>query len=666
MIRILVLFLGALAFAQTENTALRSMEESKAAVTAYLERCARRITDRAASEIRTREEWEHARARRLEEMRDMLGLLPWPERTRLNIKITNTLDKGSYVIENIAFESVPKFYVTANLYLPKNRPGKAPAVIYVCGHAMEPHGSKAAYQRHGISLAKNGYAAMIIDPIQIAETFGVHHGIHSQEMYDWYSRGYTPAGVEVWNAMRAIDYLETRPEIDADRIGMTGRSGGAAMTWFTAAVDPRVKVAAPVMGISTYAANVQLNTQRGHCDCMFTINALLHDMMHQGALIAPRPLLMAHGKLDNLFPVPGYEEFEAKVGGLYSSYGEPTGFRNIVVETGHKDSDFLREEVIRWFDRYLMRIPERKLDMDYSNAAPESLAVFPGGPPDDAQNYRIQDTFLPTPQLKQYTSRAAWETHRSGVVGTLRRKVFAAFPHTAADLRVRRSLSEPPPREQELDFESEEGITVRAVYRRHEKPGKYPALLYVASDGEDARSINAVFRSIAPRMVVYPRGVGEIPWPKSFWKDTLRNAMHVGHTVDSMRLWDVMRAVQVLRLQDDVDPGRIMVVGRGVSGALGLYAAVLDPQIHQVTLIDPPVTHVQGPIFLNVLRYLDLPEAAAMIAPRHLNFYARIPKEFESARQVFELYGKPENLFLTMNFDKILEGRYDHGFASGL
>ncbi|MCL4853128.1 MAG: acetylxylan esterase, partial [Bryobacteraceae bacterium] len=181
------------------------------------------------------------------------------------------LDKGSYVIENIAFESVPKFYVTANLYLPKNRPGKAPAVIYVCGHAMEPHGSKAAYQRHGISLAKNGYAAMIIDPIQIAEAFGVHHGIHSQEMYDWYSRGYTPAGVEVWNAMRAIDYLETRPEIDADRIGMTGRSGGAAMTWFTAAVDPRVKVAAPVMGISTYAANVRLNTQRGHCDCMFTI-----------------------------------------------------------------------------------------------------------------------------------------------------------------------------------------------------------------------------------------------------------------------------------------------------------------------------------------------------------------------------------------------------------
>ena len=93
--------------------------------------------------------------------------------------------------------------------------------------------------------------------------------------------------------MRALDYLETRPEVDKEKFGITGRSGGAAMSWFTAAVDPRVKVTAPVMGISTYAANVELNTQRLHCDCMFPINAWRHDMMHQGALIAPRPLLMA-------------------------------------------------------------------------------------------------------------------------------------------------------------------------------------------------------------------------------------------------------------------------------------------------------------------------------------------------------------------------------------
>ena len=78
------------------------------------------------------------------------------------------------------------------------------------------------YQNHGSSLAKKGYAAFILDSIQSAETYGLHHGVFSQEMFDWYARGYTPAGVEVWNAMRAIDYLITRPEVDAQKIGMTG------------------------------------------------------------------------------------------------------------------------------------------------------------------------------------------------------------------------------------------------------------------------------------------------------------------------------------------------------------------------------------------------------------------------------------------------------------
>ena len=117
---------------------------------------------------------------------------------------------------------MPRVYATANLYLPKNREGPLPTIIYVCGHAMGPHGNKAEYQRHGITLAKHGYAALIIDSIQIAETFALHHGILNNEMEWWYSRGYTPAGLEVWNVMRALDYLETRPEIDADRFGITG------------------------------------------------------------------------------------------------------------------------------------------------------------------------------------------------------------------------------------------------------------------------------------------------------------------------------------------------------------------------------------------------------------------------------------------------------------
>ena len=161
-----------LAWGQTDpDPAYRRMLESKRAVTEYLNRSARAITDRAAAEVARAETWEKVREQRREELRDMLGLLPWPERTPLNVTITGKLEREEYIIEKIAFESVPNFYVTGNLYIPKQRKGRAPAVIYVCGHAPSEYGAKTEYQRHGISLAKNGYVAFILDPIQIAEMF---------------------------------------------------------------------------------------------------------------------------------------------------------------------------------------------------------------------------------------------------------------------------------------------------------------------------------------------------------------------------------------------------------------------------------------------------------------------------------------------------------------
>ena len=626
MKRFLPLLLAAAAVAQS----------SRDQVTAYLVRQARAITDQAAQEISSRAAWEKVRDQRRREMRDMLGLDPWPARTPLRVRTTGRIDKPDYTIEKIAFQSLPQFHVSGNLYLPKQRSGRLPTVVYVCGHALSPYGAKAMYQRHGISFARNGYACFILDPIQIAETFALHHGVLNQEMYDWYARGYTPAGVEVWNAMRAVDYLETRPEVDRSRIGITGRSGGAAMSWFAGTVDERFQVVVPVMGISTYAANVADNTQRRHCDCMFAINSHLHDMLHQGALIAPRPLYMMHGRRDVLFPVKGYEEFEQRVGALYASYGHPERFKNFVVDTGHQDSDLLRGEAIQWFDRWLAKIPPRELVLDYTDEPGPNLAVFDGSPPPGAQNYRIHETFIPRRPLADL------------------RDLFRAFPShpPAPSPQLSPAVSGGW---QPVEFTSEEGITVRGFRRAGQDPDG-PSLLHVASDGEDLRAIQDTLRQTLSNrsvsvFVVYPRGVGEVPWDKTFWKDTLRNSMHVGRTVDSMRLWDVLRAAEVLR---SWNPGKLTVFGRGVSGALGLYAALLDPKIDQVMLLDPPVSHRQGPIFLDVLRYLDLPEAAARLAPRPLIFFGHRP----------EAYAKVPS-HLAMSLEPALRGRFDHNFAAG-
>ena len=175
----------------------------------------------------------------------MLGLDPMPEKTPLQARNTGTLEREGYRVEKIVFQSTPGLYVTGNLYLPAKREGRLPTVLYLCGHSPSPWGSKVDYQHHGIWFARHGYVAFLIDTIEFGELSGIHHGTHDLDMLYWLSLGYTPAGPEVWNAIRALDYLESRSEVDPERIAVTGISGGGAMTWFTAAVDDRPQVAVP-------------------------------------------------------------------------------------------------------------------------------------------------------------------------------------------------------------------------------------------------------------------------------------------------------------------------------------------------------------------------------------------------------------------------------------
>lgn len=595
---IVPLFLGA---QSPETGPYQRMAESRDQVRELLVREAREITDRAAEELRSKESWEAVVEERREELAVMLGLAkPTPPKRPLNVRITGRIERPGYVVEKIAFESMPKFYVTANLYLPTDTDGPVPAVIYVCGHAFSEHGAKTAYQRHGHTLAKHGYAAMIIDPIQIAETFALHHGILNNEMYDWYSHGYTPAGVEVWNVMRALDYLETRPEIDSDRFGITGRSGGAAMSWFAAALDKRLKVAAPVMGISTYAANVPANTQRLHCDCMFPINLFRHDMIHQGALIAPRPLWMAHGRLDALFPVEGYAEFEEVVGGLYESYGRSEAFENLVVETGHKDSDLLRSRSVEWFDQWLMERPKREIDLAYEEVPAAELSVFGGKPPEDAVNSTVHESFGRTSHLRIESGTLSGERdNQARTLADLRAWASHALPEVPKKVRAQAGRIEAPNGFESFSLTSEPGIQIDALYRKAREPGG-PSLVWIASDGEDFIAIADVLRQVIPSpknavLILYPRGVGEVAWPKTVWKDLQRNAMHVGRTVDSMRLYDVLAGMRFLRSKRRE---RVVLAGSGVSGALGVYAAVIDEGLARVVLFDAPETEREAPIFL--------------------------------------------------------------------
>src|SRR5262245_1126455 len=216
-------------------------------IRAYFQRQAKEIADADLHGFKTRDEWEKARPEFRRQLLEMLGLWPLPSRTDLNAKVTGTVERPKFTVEKVVFQSSPGLYVTGNLYVPKPAPTKAPTVLYVCGHGNVvdkekgiSYGSKVHYQHHPAWYAEHGYVSLVIDTLQLSEIPGLHHGTYREKMWWWHTLGYTPAGVECWNAMRALDYLETRPEVDPKRIGVTGRSGGGAYSWWIAATDERI------------------------------------------------------------------------------------------------------------------------------------------------------------------------------------------------------------------------------------------------------------------------------------------------------------------------------------------------------------------------------------------------------------------------------------------
>ncbi|NJN05856.1 MAG: prolyl oligopeptidase family serine peptidase, partial [Rhodobacteraceae bacterium] len=327
---------------------------------AYFQSETRRLADRCLAEIETAEDWKNKRDAYRAQLAEMLGLSPMPPRTDLKPVITGKLDHAEFAVEKLHFQSLPGLYVTANLYLPKNATGRAPAILYVSGHANVKTngvslGNKTGYQHHGEWFARHGYVCLIIDTIQLGELEGVHHGTHRFGMWWWNARGYTPAGVEAWNSIRALDYLQSRPEVDGERLGVTGRSGGGAYSWWVAALDDRIKVAAPVAGITDLENHVVDGVVQGHCDCMFMVNTYGWDYAQVAALVAPRPLLICNTDKDSIFPLDGVVRVHERVAKVYAALGASDRLGLLITEGPHKDTQDLQVPVFRWFNRHLKR-----------------------------------------------------------------------------------------------------------------------------------------------------------------------------------------------------------------------------------------------------------------------------------------------------------------------
>jgi dienelactone hydrolase len=606
------------------------------------------LRDRCLTDVKSLEDWQAKRKVYREQLFEMLGLDPLPEKTDLKPVITGKIEHEQFTVENLYFQSRPGLYVTANLYIPKGLEKPAPTILYVCGHGNVKkdgvsYGSKVSYQHHPAWFARHGYVCLIIDTLQLGEIEGIHHGTYRYKMWWWNSRGYTPAGVEAWNCIRALDYLETRKEVDAGRIGVTGRSGGGAYSWWISALDDRIKAAVPVAGMTDLQNYVVDGCVEGHCDCMFIVNTYRWDYPLVAALVAPRPLLISNSDKDSIFPLDGVIRLHEKVRNIYRLYGAEKNFGLNIIEGPHKDTQELRVSAFTWFNRFLKNDTSLIDEPAVPFFKPEQLKVFKELPADEI-NTRVQELFVPK---YQQSSEPLSARQQQELLKMLREKSFGDWPtqEQAGPLDIRQvfsaerhgiSLSA-------FDFTSQPYVRLR-LYLAHrpgiERPDKVVLNVLdqqgwtkwlagmrigfaeelkdetLPDPNEDAfeQILETLKDNNSALAFAAPRGIGLTAWNPDERKQTQirRRFMLLGQTLDGMRVWDVRRTVQTLHKIELLNDVPVALKGQRIMAGIVLYASLFEPGIAGLDLWNPPESHRDGPIFLNVLRFMDIPEAVAM------------------------------------------------------
>lgn len=356
--------------------------------------CAEWSGKRADKLLVSKSRWEESRAGIRDTLLRRLGLDPLPERTPLNARTCGTTRRDGYRIERVVFESRPGFPVTANVYVPESMaegpgPHLRPAVLSPVGHW--PH-SKAepVVQARCIALAKLGYVVLTYDAFGQGERKVPGNG------HDEYFRsilgGWNNLTFMVWDSIRSLDYLAQRPDVDVERIACTGASGGGLNTLYLAAVDDRVRVAAPAVYVTRWLEF--LETRIGHCPCSHVpgIAADL-DMGDVAGLVAPRPLLILAAKDDPMFRPAGAREAAKQARRVYDVYSAGSALEVQEFDGGHDFGKPMREAVYSFLEVHLRGAPPgtRVEEPEVATEPPESpeLRCFPEGRvPEGAETVR--------------------------------------------------------------------------------------------------------------------------------------------------------------------------------------------------------------------------------------------------------------------------------------
>jgi cephalosporin-C deacetylase-like acetyl esterase len=608
-----------------------------------------RQREAALSKIATRDEFERRKKEVRAKILRLIGGLP-EYRGPLNTKSVGTLDRGDYRIEKIIYESLPGFYVPANVYVPTRGAGPFPAILMPVGHSAE---GKEGERQTAIGLARKGFIALKYDPIGQGERLqyydpdlraskvGGPTTEHTHANGHTHLIGENVARYRIWDGMRGIDYLLTRKDVDANRIGCTGCSGGGTLTTYISALDDRVKVAAPACYITSWR---ELLPGPGPQDAEQSFPGFLAeglDIADYIGLFAPKPWLSA-STIQDFFPLEGARQTYEEAQRIYDLYGARDRIGWYVGPGGHGVPQPSREALYAWFIKWLKNGEGDARETPARLDPLENILCTKTGQVSDSLGGETVFTLNRKRAAEVIPARQPVsdpKALRSRLIDQIRTiAAVSVQPRGAApQLTVHRSSRQEGYRLDVVSYESERGIRIPGLLLIPEASGAKPAFLVTDSRpkqtaaGGPAEDLETLAKAGYVVFAIQPRGTPEIPpAPGSRTSGHPMAALRasvVGKNLTGMRVDDIIRAVDYLSARPDVDRGRIRAFGYGALGVPLLHAAVLDDRIGGLVLQQVLARFrlaVERPIHRNlyevsipgVLRSYDLDELLAALSPR--------------------------------------------------
>ncbi|KQC01252.1 S9 family peptidase [Pedobacter sp. Hv1] len=586
-----------------------------------------------------------------QKFKTVLGTLP--QKADLAPQLTGTIQKSGYRIEKIVYQSFKNHHVTANLYVPDGK-GKFPAVLLFCGHE-DLAKATLSYQQTAILFAKNGFVVFVIDPISQSERVQL-----TDETGKSLTRGSTTehtllnlssnllgtsvAAYELFDNVRGLDYLLTRPEVDPTKIGCIGNSGGAMQAIYFAAFDERVKIIAPCSYLASREKTLATTGAADGCAQIPNEGAAQLEMSDYLIAAAPKPMLVLAGRYDFIDYNGTLESFE-DLKKVYQRLATPEKLSMFTYDDGHGISKPKREVAVQWFrkwfyqdnrsikeeelstlsDKDLFASTKQKVSLSYAdeiNIAERNLQLFnekAGSRQAFAQSTAAQRKQKITNLLGIVPNPDPLEVEKSG-------KLKYGHADVIFNQLILRRKNEVP-------------LPVQISYPRN-NPQKI--VVWLGDDVKKMDSLKAAYRSKASEEVIIfvdLRGTGEttdkaeLNDPKYFSKD-YRNAMlalHIGKPLLGQRTTDVLNVMDMISMDEKLKNLPIEINSIGLVGLSVLHAGFLNPHIHQINLYQcistyqevlnqPLVKDRYSAVINNVLSNYDIPDLVNWIGIGKVQF----------------------------------------------